>query len=125
MFLSRAMKSKVVSDILQQTCYNKLISVHVCMACDSFLATSLLQVVRLVAGWLSKLVIHRLAATTSRFNGFNKSANDKLQTCCNLIKLISSMQLVDKLKQAGKIDDLGQVCGVSQCVYALPETPQV
>ena len=48
----------------------------------------------------------------------NKSANDKLQqawfyhTCCNLMKLTSLLKLVDKLQQAGKIDNLQQVSGV-------------
>ena len=47
--------------------YNKPISECVRIACDSLLTTSLLQVVnKLVASWLSKLVINRLA--TSCFN---------------------------------------------------------
>ena len=44
----------------------------------------------------------------------NKSANDIatsliLTDFCNLTKLTSLLQLVDKLKQAGKIDNLQQV----------------
>ena len=52
----------------------------------------------------------------------NKSGNDKLQqacflqTCCNLMKLTSSLQLFDKLQQAGKVDNLQQVFGVLGCV---------
>ena len=43
---------------------NRLISGCVRMACDSLLTTGLLQDVnRLVPNWLSKLVIHRLAAS--------------------------------------------------------------
>ena len=72
------------------------------MACNSFLMTSLLQVVnRLVASWLWKLVILRLAA--SCFNKFvqlnvENNGNDKLQpvwcqqTCCNLMKLASLLK---------------------------------
>ena len=32
------------------------------------------------------------------------------------MKLTSLLQLVDKLQQAGKIDNLQQVCGISGCV---------
>ena len=53
---------------------NKSISGCVRMACDGLLTTRLLQAVnRLVASCLSRLVVHRLAASC------NKSANDKLQ----------------------------------------------
>ena len=33
------------------------------------------------------------------------------------MKLTSLLQLVDKLQQAGKIDNLQQVCGVLDCVF--------
>ena len=46
------------------TCYNKPMLGCIRTACDSLVTTSLLQVVnRLVSSWLSKLVIHRLAAS--------------------------------------------------------------
>ena len=49
---------------LTTTCYNKAISGCVHMACDTLFTTSLLQIVnRLVASRLSKIVIHRLAAS--------------------------------------------------------------
>ena len=35
------------------------------------------------------------------------------------MKLTSLLQLVGKLQQAGKIDNLQQVCGVFDCVHSL------
>ena len=35
------------------------------------------------------------------------------------MKLTSLLQLVDKLQQIGKIDNLQQVCGVLGCVWEL------
>ena len=63
-------------DILEQTCYKKPILRCVRMACDSLLTTSSLQIVnRLVAGWLSKFVIHR-------------------QACCKLFQqIVTSLQM--------------------------------
>ena len=85
------------------------------------LTTSLLQVVnRLVASCLSKFVIHKLVLTSCY-----KSANYKLQTLCNLNKLASLLQVVDKLQQAEQvttrrytynIENLQQVCRVFGCV---------
>ena len=47
------------------------------------------------------------------------SANDN----GNLMKLTSLLQLVDKLQQAGKIDNLQQVCGVFWlCNRDVPDT---
>ena len=39
--------------------------------------------------------------------------------CCNLMKLTSLLQLVDKLQPAGKINHLQEVCGVFGCVFML------
>ena len=60
------------------------------MACDSLSMTSLLQ------------VVNRLVA--SCFN-----SKTRQQTCSKLIKLASLLQLVDKLPQASKMDNLQQV----------------
>ena len=66
-----------------------MISGSVRVACDSLLTTGMLQVVnRLVASWLSKLVIHRLAASC-----FNKLLQVcKWQVATSLI-LTSLLQL--------------------------------
>ena len=44
-----------------------------------------------------------------------------LQVVSNLMKLTNLLQLVDKQHQAGKVDNLRQVCGVFDCVYILPK----
>ena len=65
---------------LATTCYNKLISGCVRMACDSLLTTSLLQVVnRLVASIFSKLFINKLDLLQVVSTSCNKCANDKMQ----------------------------------------------
>ena len=87
---------------LAKTCYNKPISGGcVCMACDSFLTTSLLQVVhRLVASWLLRLVIcYKLF--------------QQVVISCSLMKFTN---LLNKFSQAGKIAPLQQVCSVFGCV---------
>ena len=70
------------------------------MACDSLLTTSLLQVVnRLVASLLSKLIIHRLAASLQMTSCNKPDLTDLLKlTCCSLIKLTSLLQFVDTRK---------------------------
>ena len=45
-----------------------------------------------------------------------KSSSSFYQTCCNLVKLASLLQLVDELQQACKINNLQQICDVFGCV---------
>ena len=75
-------RDRFKSHSLATTRYNKPISGSVRMTCDSLLTIDLLQVGnKLVAGSLSKLVIHKLA-TRSFFKAF--WASQKHHSCCQL-----------------------------------------
>ena len=91
------------------------------MACDSLLTTSLLQVVNIHNILVAKLIVKGCypQACCKLFQqvvtSLQVTTNSILTdfSCCNLIELVSFLQLVDKLQQASKIDNLQQVCGVS------------
>ena len=108
------------------TSYNNPISGCVLMAWDSLwqpvywkLSTGLVQVVnRLVTSWSIQQACYNLFQQVVASLQMTSCKKPDLKTCCNLMKLTSLLQLVDKLQQAGEIDNLQQVWRFG-CVFAV------
>ena len=63
----------------------------------------------------ANMIFHPVQVATSlQVTIGNKPDFERLK-CCNLMKLTNLLKLVDKMQQAGKIDNLQQVYGVFGC----------
>ena len=119
-----AKNAQVATTLLQQICYNKPISEYVHMACNSLLTTSLGKLCRLVINTCYPQACWKL---------FQQLVTSLQMTKCNKPDFtrptatwwnwqVSLLQLLDKLQQAGKINNCGVFCWVRKTCRSTAET---